>query len=171
MWFASQRLSIAHFILVAITGTTILVPYFKSSHCNSIKYWTRVDSIFKWIADWQGAGIIAPTMAAHRLGHALLQIFLRKLTLKSLRRSCEEFLYICCLGQWIRFMVSGKGGIANKSPLFQVMAWCQTGDKPFPDQWCCSSHTHILIAQCKTAVSPLLIHRRYCSLAQSHQYH
>ena len=85
----------------------------------------------------------------------------------------------------------------NMAALFQIMAWHWSGNKPFDylnQCWSCllmhiciilmpicitlpQSSTcafileNILMALCKTAVSPLLMHWRYCSLALTHQYY
>ena len=85
----------------------------------------------------------------------------------------------------------------NMPALFQIMAWHWSGNKPFDylnQCWSCllmhiciilmhicitlhQSSTcaflleKISMALCKNAVSPLLMHWRYCSLALTHRYH
>ena len=38
-----------------------------------------------------------------------------------------------CISIQISLKIVPKGPVKNKSALVQVMAWCQTGDKPLPE--------------------------------------
>ena len=74
---------------------------------------------------------------------------------------------------WISIEISLKfvprGPINNIPALVQIMACHLVSAKPLSEPMMVSLLTHISMAQCKTAVSPLLTHLRYCSLALSRQ--